>query len=123
VSFSIPLLINSTRDDELVVTAKDRIHSSLGSGAVFNIGENFQPKPSFMLRKVKDLPITTDLTGMLSWQNTFDVGVSFRSNSAFSLLSIISLGKYDIGYAYETPTDDGLSQLNLKPMSLYFVYD
>ena len=120
VSFSIPRLINSTRDDELVVTAKDRVHTYLGAGAVFNVGENFQLKPSFMLRKIKGLPITTDLTGMLSWQNTFDVGISLRSNSAFSLLSIISLGKYDIGYAYETPTDGGLSQLNLKTHELVF---
>jgi len=73
-----------------------------------------------MMRKIKGLPITTDLTGMLSWRNTFDVGVSFRSNSAISLLSVISLGKYDIGYAYETPSDGGLSQLNLKTHELVF---
>ena len=120
VSFSIPRLINSKRDDELVITAKDRVHTYLGAGAVFNVGENFRLKPSFMLRKIKGLPITTDLTGMLSWQNTFDVGVSFRSNSAISLLSVISLGKYDIGYAYETPSDGGLSQLNLKTHELVF---
>ena len=120
VSFSIPRLINSKRDDELVVTAKDRVHTYLGAGAVFNVGENFRLKPSFMLRKIKGLPITTDLTGMLSWQNTFDVGVSFRSNSAISLLSVISLGKYDIGYAYETPSDGSLSQLNLKTHELVF---
>jgi type IX secretion system PorP/SprF family membrane protein len=120
VSFSIPRLINSKRDDELVVNAKDRVHTYLGAGAVFGVGENFQLKPSFMMRKIKGLPITTDLTGMLSWQNTFDVGVSFRSNSAISLLSVISLGKFDIGYAYETPTDGGLSQLNLKTHELVF---
>ena len=120
VSFSIPRLINSKRDDELVVTAKDRVHTYLGAGAVFNVGENFRLKPSFMMRKIKGLPITTDLTGMLSWRNTFDVGVSFRSNSAISLLSVISLGKYDIGYAYETPSDGGLSQLNLKTHELVF---
>ena len=120
VSFSIPRLINSKRDDELVVTAKDKVHTYLGAGAVFNVGENFRLKPSFMMRKIKGLPITTDLTGMLSWRNTFDVGVSFRSNSAISLLSVISLGKYDIGYAYETPSDGGLSQLNLKTHELVF---
>ena len=120
MSFSIPRLINSKRDDELVVNAKDRVHTYLGAGAVFGVGENFQLKPSFMMRKIKGLPITTDLTGMLSWQNTFDLGVSFRSNSAISLLSVISLGKFDIGYAYETPTDSGLSQLNLKTHELVF---
>ena len=32
----------------------------------------------------------------------------------FSLLSVVSFGGFDIGYAYETPTVSSLSQLNLK---------
>ena len=99
---------------------KNRVHTYLGAGAVFGTGENFQLKPSFMIRKIKGIPTNTDLTGILRWQNTFDVGISFRSNSAISLLSVISLGKFDIGYAYETPTDGGLSQLNLKTNELVF---
>lgn len=120
VSFSIPRLFNSKRDGDLVVTAKDRVHSYVGGGAYIGIGNGLTVKPSLMLRKVKGLPITTDLTGMVSWQNSFDVGVSLRSNSSISLLSVISLGMFDIGYAYETPTDGGLSQLNLKTHELVF---
>jgi hypothetical protein len=78
------------------------------------VGGNFFIKPSVMLRKVKGLPVTTDFTTMLSWQNQFDVGISYRSSGAFSLLSVVSLGGFDIGYAYETPTVSSLSQLNLK---------
>ena len=33
-------------------------------------------------------------------------------------MSMISLGMFDLGYAYETPTDNGLSQLNLKTHEL-----
>jgi hypothetical protein len=40
--------------------------------------------------------------------------ISYRSSSAFSLLSVVSLGGFDIGYGYETPTVSSLSQLNLK---------
>ena len=67
-----------------------------------------------MIRKVKGLPATADLTGMVSWQNQFDIGLSFRTNSSMALMSMISLGMFDVGYAYETPTDKGLSQLNLR---------
>ena len=70
---------------------KNRVHTYLGAGAVFGTGENFQLKPSFMIRKIKGIPTNTDLTGILRWQNTFDVGISFRSNSALSLLAVISL--------------------------------
>jgi type IX secretion system PorP/SprF family membrane protein len=114
-SFSIPRLFTIKREnDNLAVKAKDRVHSYLGGGADLAVGGGFIVKPSVMLRKVKGLPITTDFTGMLSWQNQFDIGISYRSSSAFSLLSVVSVGGFDIGYAYETPTVSSLSQLNLK---------
>jgi type IX secretion system PorP/SprF family membrane protein len=118
-SISIPRLFNVKREnDNLAVTAKDRVHSYLGGGVDLPIGDYFIIKPSIMLRKVKGLPVTTDFTGMLSWQNKFELGVSYRSSSSFSLLSAISLGGFDIGYAYETPTVSSLSQLNLKTHEL-----
>lgn len=114
-SFSIPRLFNVKREnDNLAVTAKDRVHAYLGGGVDLPIGADFLLKPSLMFRKVKGLPVTTDITGMLSWQNKFDLGVSYRTSSSFSMLSVISLGGFDIGYAYETPTVSSLSQLNLK---------
>ena len=115
VSFSIPRLFNVKREnDNLAVTAKDRVHSYLGGGVDLPIGGGLLVKPSVMLRKVKGIPVTTDFTGMLSWQNQFDIGISYRSSSSFAILSVISLGGFDIGYAYETPTVSSLSQLNLK---------
>jgi type IX secretion system PorP/SprF family membrane protein len=113
-SFSIPRLFNVRRDRDIAITAKDRTHAYLGGGVDLSIGSDLMLKPSLMLRKVKGLPITTDITTMVSWQNRFDFGVSYRSSSAFSLLSVLSLGTFDIGYAYETPTVSSLSQLNLK---------
>lgn len=118
-SFSIPRLFNVKREnDNLAVTAKDRVHAYLGGGVDLPIGADFLLKPSLMFRKVKGLPVTTDITGMLSWQNKFDLGVSYRTSSSFSMLSVISLGGFDIGYAYETPTVSSLSQLNLKTHEL-----
>ena len=114
-SFSIPRLFNVKREnDNLAVTAKDRVHSYLGGGVDLPIGSGLLIKPSVMMRKVKGLPVTTDFTGMLSWQNQFDVGISYRTSSAFGLLAVVSLGGFDIGYAYETPTVSSLSQLNLR---------
>ena len=114
-SFSIPRLFNVKREsDNLAVTAKDRVHSYLGGGADFAVGSGLLLKPSVLFRKVKGLPVTTDITTMLSWQNQFDLGVSYRTSSAFALLAVVSLGGFDIGYAYDTPTVSSLSQLNLK---------
>ena len=42
----------------------------------------------------------------------FDIGVSARSTSAMSILSA-NLGTFEVGYAYETPTDNQLSALGM----------
>ena len=119
VSFSIPRLFNVKRDsDNLAVTAKDRVHTYLGGGVDLPVSNGVFIKPSLMIRKVKGLPTTADITGMVSWQNQFDIGLSIRTNSSMALMSMISLGMFDVGYAYETPTDNGLSQLNLRTHEL-----
>jgi type IX secretion system PorP/SprF family membrane protein len=119
VSFSIPRLFNVKRNgDNLAVTAKDRVHTYLGGGVDLHVSNGIYIKPSLMIRKVKGLPTTADITGMVSWQNQFDIGISIRTNSSMALMSMISLGMFDIGYAYETPTDNGLSQLNLRTHEL-----
>ena len=119
VSFSIPRLFNVKREsDNLAVTAKDRVHTYLGGGVDLPVSNGIFIKPSLMIRKVKGLPTTADITGMVSWQNQFDIGLSIRTNSSMALMSMISLGMFDIGYAYETPTDNGLSQLNLRTHEL-----
>ena len=121
VSFSIPRLFNVKRDtDNLAITAKDRVHTYLGGGVDLAVSNGVLIKPSVMIRKVKGLPTTADITGMVSWQNQFDVGLSIRTNSSMALMSMISLGMFDVGYAYETPTDNGLSQLNLRTHELVF---
>lgn len=118
LSFSIPRLFNVDRDKNQAIASKDRVHSYLAGGAYLPLTSNILFKPSVMLRKVSGLSATTDLTGMLSWKNTFDFGVSYRTSSAISVMSLISLGSFDIGYAYEVPTESSLSQLNLKTHEL-----
>lgn len=119
VSISAPRLFNVKRQNtDLAITAKDRVHSYMAAGLYLPLGEKLQFKPSMILRKIKGLPLTTDLTAMLNWQNKFELGISSRSNHALGILTMLSLGTFDIGYAYETPTDNGLSQLNLKSHEL-----
>ena len=116
---NICIFFNIQRDrDNLAITSKDRVHAYLGGGVDFGVGNDFYLKPSVMLRKVKGLPTSADLTAMVSWQNRFDVGMSVRTNNSMALMSIVSIGMFDLGYAYETPTDNGLSQLNLKTHEL-----
>ena len=115
LSLSIPRLFNANRDKEIAVTAKDRVHSYLGAGAKLTLNENFSIKPSVMLRKVQGLPISMDLTGFVSIQDRVDFGASYRTNASFSLMALINaFNGFDIGYAYETPSEQLLSGISLK---------
>jgi len=119
ISFSIPRLFNVERDEELVVTAKDRIHTYLGGGLTLSINDNFSVKPSVMLRKVQGLPLSADFTGFVSIQNRMDFGLSYRSNASLSWMAFINVvNGIDIGYAYETPSEQMLSGISLKTHEL-----
>jgi type IX secretion system PorP/SprF family membrane protein len=119
ISFSLPRIFNSNRTRDQVIIARDRIHSYLGAGFTLPLSTNLDVKPSFLMRKVKGLDLSTDLTGVLSWQDLFDFGISYRTSGALSLLSSIRYGIFDIGYAYETPILSGLAQLNLKTHEIF----
>ena len=119
LSFSLPRIFKSNRTKDLAITAKDRVHTYLGGGATLPLGTNLYLKPSILLRKVKGLPLSTDLTGFISWQQKFDAGMSYRSSGAFSILSSVRMGNFDLGYAYETPILSGLAQLNLKTHEVF----
>ncbi len=119
LSFSLPRIFKSNRTKDLAITAKDRVHTYLGGGATLPLGTNLYLKPSILLRKVKGLPLSTDLTGFISWQQKFDAGMSYRSSGAFSILSSVRMGNFDLGYAYEIPIISGLAQLNLKTHEVF----
>ena len=119
-SFSLPRIFNSSRTNDRAILAKDRIHAYLGGGGALPLRANLILKPSFLVRKVKGLPFSTDITGLLSWQNKFDFGLSYRTSGALSLLSSVRIRNFDLGYAYETPFQSSLAQLNLRTHELFF---
>ena len=116
LSFSIPRLFNANRKDDLAVTAKDRVHTYLGGGSEFTIDQDFSAKPSLMLRKVKGLPVSLDITSFVSYKNKYDLGLSIRTKAAFSIMIFLTdiYQGFDIGYAYENPTENRLSEIGKK---------
>ena len=114
-SFSIPRLFNVKRNEDLNLGAKDRVHSYIGVGFELPVNKNLTFKPMIMLRKVKSLPLSTDIGGFLSISNKFDLGISHRSNSSFSAMTLVRISKsFDIGYAYEAPTNTSLLNQSIK---------
>ena len=120
-SFSIPRLFNVKRNEDLNLGAKDRVHSYIGAGFELPVNKNLTFKPMIMLRKVKSLPLSTDIGGFLSISNKFDLGISHRSNSSFSTMILIKISdSFDLGYAYEAPTNTSLLNQSIKTNEFFF---
>ena len=119
-SFSIPRLFNVKRNEDLNLGAKDRVHSYIGAGFELPVSKSLTFKPMIMLRKVKSLPLSKDIGGFLSISNKFDLGISHRSNSSFSAMTMVRISKsFDIGYAYEAPTNTSLLNQSIKTNEFY----
>ena len=114
-SFSIPRLFNSIDTFEFSETSTDRIHTYLGSGFTFTLNENLYLKPSILIRSVSDLKTTADFVALLSIKNNLNFGASYRTNNSLGFLATVAVVDFvEVGYAYETPMDSGLSALKIN---------
>ena len=119
-SFSIPRLFNVKRNQDISFGAKDRVHSYLGGGLELPLNKSLILKPMIILRKVKSLPLSKDAGVFLGIKNKFDLGISLRTNSSFSAMTLFKISEIlYIGYAYETPSDKSLSNLSIKTNELF----
>lgn len=56
------------------------LHFYLTAGALFDIQDNVQFKPSFLIRQVKGTPTSYDINGMFLFLDRLWMGASYRSN-------------------------------------------
>ena len=74
-----------------------------------------------MLRKVKALPLSADISTFISFQNKVDFGLAYRTSAAFSFMTLVNVTEgIDVGYAYETPTNQELSGQGIKTHEIFF---
>ena len=83
-------------------TGSEEIHLYLTGGYVFDLGEDFKLKPSFLARTVKGVPPMFDVSLSLRYLNQFELGVSHRLDDSFSgLFNVRVTSMLRIGYAYD----------------------
>ena len=114
-SGSMPRLLNPKRDDDIEIQSRDRIHTYLAAGAMFSFNDKFTLKPNLMYRNTKGIGDVTDLGVKGAYMNRFELGLSIRTGSIFSVQALVNINEsFSFGYAYDTYGDDQLSGLNLK---------
>jgi len=115
LSASIPRLIESRRDEDINLMARDRIHLYLAAGGNFSINEKLGLLPSVIYRKGKGMNAVSDLSLKAVYLNKFEGGFAYRTNTIWSIQATFHLNStLSLSYAYDTYLDNPLSGLNLK---------
>lgn len=115
LSASIPRLIESKRDDDVNLMARDRIHFYFAAGGDFPLNEKLSLLPSIIYRKGKGINAVSDLSLKVNYLNRFEGGFAYRTNTIWSIQAVFHINNtLSLSYAYDTYLDNPLSGLNLK---------
>jgi type IX secretion system PorP/SprF family membrane protein len=106
VGLSAPKLIssrNSYRTSSGVqMSTKQFTHLFLAAGYVFPLSDNFDLKPSFLVKAVEGAPIEADLNATLWIKSVFAVGFQYRTSADVSgMVEIQATPQIRLGYQYD----------------------
>lgn len=115
LSFSVPSLFSNRRIQEargIATQATEESHIYLSGGYNFKINDQIEFRPSFMMRYISTIPLSTDFTAAFRFFNKFEVAGSYRTDQALSGFVMINLSDWmDLGYAYDTSIRSELSNI------------
>ena len=99
-------MLNARRfdnNDGVVVEATDKPHVYFTSGVDVILDRYWKFKPSVMLRYVSGAPISFDITAAASYNDRFEFGLGYRTDSALAGFALFSISDwFDAGYAYDS---------------------
>ncbi|NLP57430.1 type IX secretion system membrane protein PorP/SprF [Lutibacter sp. B1] len=107
---SSPRLINHDLNKDKEYKSLERVHYYALGGYVFDLNSTIKFKPSFMVKYLKGVPLSTDVTANFLFNEKFWLGASYRINGEqrdFGALADFQVtDQFRIGYTYEIPTGD-----------------
>lgn len=110
ISFSLPRLLNAEKasmENGVVASYLDRPHLYVASGYDLALNGNgtLFLQPSFLLRSVTGAPVSLDINTMVSFNNVFKIGATYRTSKAYAGIASFELNRRLIfGFAYEMST-------------------
>ena len=116
VSLSVPRLLNTERsknEDGIATVATDRPHfyATVGHDFTINNSGTVFLRPSVFLRYVNGAPVSMDFNNMLSFNNIFSIGGTYRTDQTFAAIASVTFKKiFTFGFAYETSSRSELAR-------------
>ncbi|MCP1997410.1 type IX secretion system membrane protein PorP/SprF [Flavobacterium sp. HSC-61S13] len=106
LGLSVPNFLETERyDDNIVSTAKQKMHFYLMGGHVFDLSPSLKFKPAFLVKAVSGAPLQADITANFMFIDKFVIGGAYRWDAAFSgLVGFQVTDGLFIGYSYDAET-------------------
>lgn len=128
-SLAIPRMLSTERADNenglvTAAVARPHVYATAGYRLLLDPASNLLLKPSTMVRYVSGAPVSADINSMLSFDEGFEIGATYRTDSAMAGLVNINIKKrLIVGYAYEVSTRKVLaSARNTNEFLLRFLF-
>ncbi|MFT6959343.1 MAG: type IX secretion system PorP/SprF family membrane protein [Polaribacter sp.] len=98
ISSGTPRMLSTKRakeNNEILSVAGDRMHfySSIGYVFLINKFNNFKLKPSIFSRTVIGAASSIDFNTMVSFNNKFDLGATYRTGTSFGIIAQLAINK------------------------------
>ncbi len=129
VSLAVPRMLSTERADNenglvTAAVARPHVYATAGYSLLLDPSSNLMLKPSTMVRYVSGAPVSADINSMLSFDEDFEIGGMYRTDSAIAGLVNINIKKrFIVGYAYEVSTRKVLaSARNTNEFLLRFLF-
>jgi len=107
LSVSVPNFLANKYNDGNGYESTDEMHLFVAGGYVFDISKDFKLKPHFLLFNNISQSIQADLNLNMLYVDTFELGVSYRLQDAFSAMFNVRLFQsLRLGYAYDIHLSD-----------------
>lgn len=126
VGLSMPNLLSTTyleKGDGFESTINKRNHIFLTAGYVFDLSYDWKFKPSIMSKVAMGAPLSLDLSANFLFDDTFEVGTSYRWGDSVSLLLNAKVtDNIRVGYSYDFTTSE-LNKFNSGSHELIVLFD
>ena len=116
LSLSLPRLLLGDRIDannQTITTAQEKSHLYLAGGYDFDLSEDWEFKPSSMLRYVGGAPLSADITAAFRYLKRFELAPMYRTDGGWAATLMLNMSDWlDLGYAYEGSSREVLNNTN-----------
>ncbi|WP_290822121.1 type IX secretion system membrane protein PorP/SprF [Flavobacterium sp.] len=124
VGLSAPNFLETAHfDDNISVSAKERMHYYLIGGYVFDISPTVKFKPAVLSKLTSGAPLQTDVTANFMFNEKFVLGAAWRWDAALSGLVGFQVSEgWFIGYGYDAETTK-LANYNSGSHEIFLRYE